>query len=135
MANKPLPDLLCFPHTDSGNAERLMSLFQEKIRYCPDFKSWFVWDGKHWSRDPHGPMNRMAKEMARELYAQALSIPEGNDRNRADAKSFARRSENAGGIRATLECARSEIGVSISATSLDCNPWLLNCKNGTLDLK
>lgn len=38
-------------------------------------------------------------------------------------------------IRAALECAECEVGIGISANSLDTHPLLLNCLNGTLDLR
>src|SRR5216684_2910853 len=38
------PDLLCYPYTDTGNAERLVHLFGAQIRYCPEMKKWLVWD-------------------------------------------------------------------------------------------
>jgi putative DNA primase/helicase len=75
----------------------------------------------------------MAKETARRLYTQALSISDPNQRD--EAERFARQSESARGIRAMLECARNEDGMSVSADDLDKDSMLLNCTNGTLDLR
>jgi putative DNA primase/helicase len=125
-------DLLTYPLTDTGNAERLIATFCHDVRYCPNYKSWMVWDGKRWKRDIDGRLSRMARETARRLYAQAATIKEKDEA--AKVSSFARRSENAAGIRAMLECAQSIEGVYVSGDYLDANPWKLNCLNGTLDL-
>ena len=130
-----IPDktLLNYPFTDSGNAERLVLLFGDRIRYCRTYRVWLVWDGKRWKRDMDGELNRMAKEVARRLNTQALSIQD--DEEQHEVENFARHSESAAGIRATLECAQSEQGISIGADELDRDPMLLNCANGTVDLQ
>ena len=38
-------------------------------------------------------------------------------------------------INAMLESARSEPGIPVLHEELDRDPWLLNCVNGTLELK
>jgi putative DNA primase/helicase len=44
-------------------------------------------------------------------------------------------SEFAPRVNAALDLARSEPGVAIVPEEMDCNAWLFNCSNGTLDLK
>src|SRR5262245_38550720 len=126
-------DLLTQPLTDSGNAERFVKLHGQDVRYCPEYKVWFVWDEKRWRRDTTGRVHRKAKETARRLYTAALSI--GDDKQRHSTEQFARLSESAKGLRAMLECARYEVNVPISPNDFDTDPLLFNCKNGTLDLR
>jgi len=128
-----MPDLLKYPHTDIGNGERLVAMFGGKCRYCHDFRSWLIYNGKRWIRDRNGRMNRNAKETIRTLYLQATKIT--SDKARQQIEGFARRSESVKSIRAMLECARSERDISVSAEDLDQNPLLLNCQNGTVDLE
>src|SRR4051794_11247640 len=110
---QPEIDLIGFPPTDTGNAERLLALFGQDVHYCPEFKSWMVWDRKRWRRDSEGRVQRMATETVRRVYAQAMRVDE---KSRRDAVGrFARHSESAAGIRAMLECARSLEGISISS--------------------
>ena len=47
--------------------------------------------------------------------------------------SFCKRSENQNSINNTIKRARALFPVSIN--DLDADPWLLNCENGTIDLK
>jgi putative DNA primase/helicase len=127
------PDLLCYPSTDTGNAERLVAMFRDSIRYCPDWKTWLIWDGERWNPDHSGEIWRCAKKVVRTFYAQVTEIRAANDRTTAE--THARRSESAAAIRAMLACAESEAGIAVFVTELDCDPWLLNCRTGTIDLR
>ncbi len=126
-------NLLPYPNTDVGNAERLVAMFGNDFRYCLDMKKWLVWNGSRWRIDRDGEMNRKAKQTVRMLYLQAASIDDS--KKRESVESHARGSESAKGIRAMLDCAKTENGVPVAAVELDSNPWLLNCPNGTLDLQ
>src|SRR5262249_38231738 len=45
------------------------------------------------------------------------------------------KSESADKLAGMLKHAHSERGIPITPEQLDANPWLLNCRNGILDLK
>jgi putative DNA primase/helicase len=53
-----------YPHTDIGNAERLVAMFGHLFRYCPDWAKWLVWDGARWKPDHSREMQRNAKRTA-----------------------------------------------------------------------
>jgi putative DNA primase/helicase len=120
-----------FNNTDLGNAERFVAQHGENVRYCYPWQKWLVWTGARWERDDAGRVHRLAKESVRGIYQEA-ALSEDEDRRKALAK-HATRSEAADKIKAMLELARSEIPVS--PDELDADPWLLNCKNGTIDLR
>ncbi len=126
------PNLLKFPYTDTGNAERLIAMHGENIRFCSEWRIWLVWGGTRWKPDREGKIRRLAKVTIRTLYTQAATITDKNDRDKAEA--HARRSESANAIKAMLICAESETGVPVSASDLDRAANLLNCRSGTLDL-
>jgi putative DNA primase/helicase len=133
--NVPHADLLRWNLTDSGNGERFVKVHGRDVKYCHERKAWYVFSEGRWQRDIKGLVHRMAKETARRLYLAALSIA-GTDKDRAArVEAFARQSESSQGIKATLECAKHEPDVSISANEFDRDPWLLNCRNGTVDLR
>lgn len=125
-------DLLCYPYTDIGNAERLVAIYGRLIRYCPEWKKWLVWDVTRWKPDSLGEARRYAKRVVRIFYVQAAEL-EGDARTKADA--HARKSESANGVRAMLTCAEVEDGIMVPAGDLDRDPWLLNCQNGTINLR
>lgn len=120
-------DLLWQPLTDSGNGERIAYLHGRDIRWCTEMKNWLVWDGRRWAVDEKNLASQKAKETARKLYLQAISSP--------PISSWARKSESNGLIKAALERAATEPGMSARASQLDTHPYLLNCNNGVVDLR
>jgi P4 family phage/plasmid primase-like protien len=127
------PNLIGFPLTDSGNAERIVALFGHEIRYCTEMKSWFLWDGKRWAVDRSNVMRHKAMEMARLLYYQASQLAEGQRRTALD--KHARAAESSKGITNALNEAERLPGVPVSAQMLDQHSDLLNFKNGTVCLR
>ena len=128
----PEPDLRCQPYTDTGNAERLVALHGRDLRFCTESKKWLVWDGRRWNAEHGRRVKVLAKRTIRKLYDQAADI-ENKDVRQA-AERHARNSESAKAINAMLACAEYEEGMPVSAGELDQNRYLLNCRNGTLDL-
>jgi hypothetical protein len=62
-----------FTLTDAGNAQRFAAAHAGHVRYCYAQKTWFVWDGRHYRRDPGDAIMRMAKETARAIYTEAAT--------------------------------------------------------------
>ncbi len=119
------------PCTDLGNSERLFALHGDDLRYCHHWKSWLVWDGVRWIRDEGGLAVQRAKDTARAIYHEAAE--ETDDAIRKETAAWAKRSESKDRISAMLFLAQSDL--AITPRDLDVDPWLLNCQNGTLDLR
>ena len=119
--------LLKFGHHDTGNAQRFSFLYGDDFRWCADFKRWLHWTGKRWSTDHTDEAMRHAKLAMTKFYRQAIRA--GDE----EAQKFARCSLNVSRLRALLEAAKPEC--TIRASELDQDGYLLNCKNGTLDLR
>ena len=58
-----------------------------------------------------------------------------DDEARKAAVRWAMRSESKERIKAMVELTKSEPGIPITPEDLDCDSWLLNLENGTLDLR
>ncbi|MEX1096750.1 MAG: phage/plasmid primase, P4 family [Planctomycetales bacterium] len=67
------------------------------------------------------------------MYADVADLADAEERETLRRHAVA--SEQASRIAAMLALARSEPGVAIRPDDLDRDPWLLNCANGTLDLR
>ena len=119
--------------TDLGNARRLVRQFGDRIRYVHTWGAWLVWDGARWVKDETGAIHRLARDTIRAMYAEAAGI-EDPDARKALGR-WATQSEGASRLSAMVELARSEPGVAVHHTALDADPWLLNCANGTIDLR
>ncbi len=119
--------------TDLGNAQRLIARYGGELRYCYPLCTWYVYDGRRWTPDQGGEVERRAKATVRAIYAEAAAIVD--DAERRATVDHARRSEARGRLAAMIELARSEPGIAILPRDFDADPWLLNCANGTLDLR
>ncbi len=122
-----------FPLTDTGNAELLVSLFGDRLRYDHKRSRWLIWNGNIWQSDTDGEVTRMATESARERYRRATTIQDLKERERM--ASWAISSENRSRLEAAIMLAQNILPVADSGENWDSDPWLLGCKNGILDLK
>jgi putative DNA primase/helicase len=113
--------------TELANSRRFVELHGDSVRYCFPWKTWFFWDGKRWTNDRGGYVERCAKDVPDAIWHEALNF------NDEQARKFASASASARSIRATLELARSEL--PLTPDEMDRDSWLLNCRNGTLDLR
>lgn len=141
-------------NTDAGNARRLVTLFGQDIRYCPEWNGWLVWNGHCWERDLGDlRLMQMAKRTVQSLYKEAQGwvkqladerppemIGEEADkynsyvRKATELLSWARKSEESIRLHAMIKLARSEPAIPVSPELFDQHPYLLNVANGTLNL-
>lgn len=122
-----------FKTTDYGNAERLVYYHGDILRYCDPKKTWFVWNGLYWKPDNSLEIDRLAKDTVRKVYIEAGNCKDAKIRDNISA--HARKSEANSKIQAMIALAKSEKEAVISVDDLDTNNYLLNCQNGTLDLR
>src|SRR5207244_3551440 len=110
--------------------------FGDDVRWCDAWGRWLVWDGKRWKVDDTCRAEALAKKVAKGLWKEAgdagptLTNPEMNK-----VHSFCRSSNGANGVKNMLAMARSEPSIPVVVKQMDRDPWLLNCENGTLDLR
>jgi P4 family phage/plasmid primase-like protien len=117
--------------TDTGNAERLVRRFGDRIRYVRDIGEWRVWDEKRWAPDTHGIIDRLAKKVAQEIFDEAKGL---EDDERTPVLRWAIISEAKDRRNAMIDLASKERTVVTVINDYDRDPWLFNCQNGTIDL-
>lgn len=131
--------IINFNFSDVGNAERFVHIYGDNIRYNSTRFKWLVWNGKYWEIDNTGKVERLSKAVIRKLQLEGKAIDEDKDEKSEKLKkqiaSFVLKSENDSRIKAMINQARSQTGVSVQETQLDKDIYLLNLKNGTLNLK
>lgn len=136
LQNPPPPweDDSDYNFTDWGNAERLVSYMDGNLRYVPEWGKWYIWDGSgRWIESLGEEVHIAYKEMLRGLAEEALKLSD-HERRSALIK-HALRSETAGKTEAAVKLARAERGVMLKQRDLNADPWLLNVKNGVIDLR
>lgn len=119
--------------SDLGNAERLADLRADELRFVPGL-GWHVWDGRRWRRDTERFVVRMAGDVARSRYLELLDGGK-DDKTREALIKWARQSESEPRIRAAINLTESLPGMVVRPDALDADPWLLNVRNGTIELK
>ncbi|MBF0550629.1 MAG: DNA primase [Deltaproteobacteria bacterium] len=124
---------LDFKLTDLGNAERLVALYGDDLRYCGSWRKWLVWDGNRWTLDNDKAVTRKAQKSIRHIYVEAAELFDLGEKKKV--LNHAMKSESERAINASVNLASVNQKVQVSTDALDTNPWLLTCLNGTIDLR
>ena len=130
---QPEAESMEFKLTDVGNAERFVAMFKDQVKYCTIYKKWFIWNGKRWEQDDTGKIITYAIECVRNIIHDADLLPDGDRRKALIQHSL--KSESSGRLKALLDIASGMPAITVRSEQLDHNPWLLNCQNGTIDLR
>lgn len=116
---------------DIGNGQRFVWRHGQNLRWVKEW-GWLTWNGKVWELD-RGLVMLWCKETARSILAEAASSED--DDNRIALSKHARASSSQARLDAMATLAQSEPGINAKPSEFDCDPWLLNCQNGIVDLK
>ncbi len=117
---------------DIGNSNLFADFYKSVARYVPERKKWFVYDGKAWRSDTGNlKVMKLCKNLANQLIYYALSIKDENLR-KSYIKSASKWQE-----RRAREIILRDAGdvYPLSMSEFDKDIYLLNCLNGTLNLK
>lgn len=117
---------------EMGLADLFMLLYKDKLLYCKEAKSWYVYDGKRWAQDLG---NLQANEKMKEffslmfIYCDELKETEVTKAYTKTVHKFSTKTYR----EKILKDASSVSPVCVQL--FDRNPYLLNCQNGTIDLR
>lgn len=107
-------------------AYRLAAGYQERLLHVHGI-GWHYYDGSRWVYDDRGAAQRAVVDVLRVAIAESFRDKE----LRADVA----RCETKSGIDGVLGVAASLVEFAATVRDLDADPFLLNCANGTLDLR
>lgn len=119
--------------TDLGNTDRMFDQFRETVRWSPERKMWLHWTGQRWEWDRGTYIVFLAKEVVKSIYHEAADTQD--DARRQELAKWALKSESERAISAMVELFKTERGIPIRLSDIDADCWLLNCRNGTIDLQ
>jgi len=134
--------------TDVGNAARYAIQHGDDLQFCHSRGDHLIYDRNRWKWSDAGKPISMAKDTALNIYsesqaasrdakvAQARGDEDAAEKHAARAAELAKwahSSQKRERISAMIELAKPDL--SILPDRLDSDPWLLNCKNGTIDLR
>lgn len=116
-----------YPANDLGNAHRYADHATGRLHYVDEWGKHIAYQDGRWIVDPHGVRaHAIAAETATRL---ANTINPGDPAYR----QLIRRVTSRTGIDAAIHCARHRLLITID--QLDRDPWALNLRNGTVDLR
>lgn len=125
--------------TDSDNADRIIRLYSDNLRYSPGY-GWIVWNGSTWEPDvENSRLILLATESMLMLRDEALEdakTPE-NFKTALARASWATSSLNAGRLHSAIDLAKAREKVRVDIDKLDSKDtkFLLNVENGMVNLK
>ena len=108
--------------TEDKAALRFLAAHGETLRYCPDYRAWFVWNGNAWRKNTSGLALHLARELARKI-SRKCDDP---------AKVAAGRASFASSIEAL---ARADPAFVVAAEHWNHDPYLLGTPAGTVNLR
>ena len=121
-----------YSNSDIGNGYLFADFYKNTARFVSERKCWFVYDGRAWRADT-GNLQAMekCKELAVLLFLLTAEITDSTLRD-VCLKRAARWHNRS--VRETI--LKDASGVySLRTADFDRDPYLLNCRNGTLNLQ
>lgn len=120
-----------YPWTEMGAGQLFADVYIDKVRYIPERKSWFYYENGIWEKDIKNLKTmELCKKLANDLMIYAFSIED--ERKRQEYMKYCSKWQVRRMRETILNDAQSVHHIHI--TEFDSNPYILNCKNGTLDL-
>jgi putative DNA primase/helicase len=129
----PLPNE---PRTELGYAHRFVAVYGDQVRFVATWAAghqWLIWDGCRWAADTTGQAKRWMKTIARTVTVATYAISDEGQRKQAVKE--AKRGESSSAVNGALALASTDVVIVVSHEDLDSDPYLLNCANGTLNLR
>ncbi|NPV50685.1 MAG: hypothetical protein HPY60_05750 [Candidatus Methanofastidiosum sp.] len=120
-----------FTLSDMGNAERMVKYYGETIRYCSPLGRWYIWNGERWEEDSIKKIKLIAMEVARFIFSEASMEPYLE--NQRKLSNWALTSQMEPRLNAMVNATMAM--VPITPDDLDKDLFLLNVRNGTINLK
>lgn len=107
-------------------AYRLAAAYSDRLMYVRGL-GWHVWDGHRWAVDE--------RDQARVAVLEVLRLALGDSLHDPELRADVRKCESANGIEGVLSIASALPALRAGTGDLDADPYLLNCANGTMDLR
>lgn len=122
-------------HGDIRNARYFAAMFGGRMLYIHGRNEWLRWSDDRWMLCDQGQEIEAAKQAAQAMMTDAAAgLAVDQDRGKGRVRE-AMAAHNISRMKAALELAQSEPGMSTGPAELDANPMLLGVGNGIVDLK
>jgi putative DNA primase/helicase len=131
--DEALDALLDAELTELATANYLVDLYGERLRFCKRRGGWLVYDGRRWAEDKDGEIFRLAEGCVKKVAEGARKLDDARCRK---ALAFAIQAHKRRVMENIIAIARNDARVAIGDPDrFDADRYLLNVKNGTLELR
>lgn len=118
---------------DIGFARRLAAAVCDRIRYVEGWGKFIYWDGCRWALDDGACAVRAAQDLRDTLWVEYAALP--HEEKTKPALAFIQSCGAAKHIQNIVGLTKCQQPIRISHDALDRHPYLLNVRNGTIDLR
>ena len=119
---------------DTGNAERFIDIFGDKIKYNVDNKTWMIYDGIKWKIDEKEEIKKLVDIMIYQMKDNAIKYENDKSRLNEKLRNIKHLSSN-NGKNAMLKEAQHIKETSVKNCDFDKEWYFLNTLNGIIDLR
>lgn len=122
-------------NTDWGNARRLVSTFgKDEVFAVQEWDKWYIWAEGTWREDSGKTLRLRMETVAREMFIEAAALGnKGKDDQAKKLMAHGFSSQAKGKVDSAVSLACDLVAVPPDALNAD--PFLLNVKNGVVDLR
>lgn len=119
--------------SDLGNALRLVAAHGDRVRFCPRWGKWLVWDKRRWRIDDTHEIDRIAQRTIAALHLEAAKSKDSDERK--ELGRHALNSESRRALSSMIDLAARQAAIVAQPDDFDADPWLFNAANGTVNLR
>lgn len=117
---------------EAGMADLFSECYQNDTRFCPEAKSWYTYEGGKWQKDVGALLvSAKIKEFVRLMALYCGEITD-EEKRKQYMQFVSKMGDRRFRDRLMKDAADS---MRIEAVEFDTHPYLINCRNGTYDLK
>ena len=127
----------CYSFDDMGNAQRLVDLFGDQLRYCYTEKKWYYYDSRKWCIDNIGMIEKIADKSILAMKAEAKIYLQADEQSGGDmAKAFEKHMKASRSNKAKKSMiAETMHHLPILPSQFDRYKMALNTPGGVVNLK
>ena len=117
---------------DIGTSNHFADTYKNICRYCPEIKSWYIYDGRVWKIDVGGVVTSQYGKAFTFYMLDCRKYLKDDDQRENWIKYVAKRIQKKN---RDIMLADAATVYSVSIHEFDKDPYLLNVQNGTIDLR
>jgi putative DNA primase/helicase len=121
-----------FRRTDAGNADLLVAMFGQDLRYVEKWSAWRVWNGARWIEASDLMLIPFARAATEHMFHWAETLP-NEEKNALRKHAFT--SQKRDRLVAMIYLLKGYPQVRAAPGLFDADPMLLGCNGSTIDLR